>query len=120
MTEENVEEMKEGDDDDHDYVDLSKHNNFDDAPKVVVRKQAPTQGIEGSEINFTRTSIKVNDHVIKKGGFFSSDYVLYTVDTTPTKWSVARKDNDFYTLRRLLRKEFPHKLVPPLPVKNAK
>ena len=67
-----------------------------------------------------RTSIKITDHVIKKGGFFSSDYVLYTVQTAPTRWKVERKDNDFYTLRRLIRKEFPHLLVPPLPIKNTK
>ena len=119
MTEEN-EERKEGEDDDSDYVDISKLNNFDDAPKVTVRKVAPTQGIEASVLNFARTSIKVTDHVVKKGGFFSSDYVLFTVETASTRWKVARKDNDFYTLRRLLRKEFPHMLVPPLPMKNAK
>lgn len=127
VTEEHEEESKDKSphyhqdhDNDDDYVDISKLNNFEDAPKVTVRKYAPTEGIEGGPISFMRTSIKITDHLIKKGGFFSSDYVLFTVLTAPTRWKVERKDNDFYTLRRLIRKEFPHLLVPPLPIKNAK
>ena len=48
VTEEHEEESKDKSprnqdhDNDDDYVDISKLNNFEDAPKVTVRKYAPT------------------------------------------------------------------------------
>ena len=57
---------------------------------------------------------------MRKGGFFSSDYVLYTITTEPNGWRVGRKDTDFYTLRRILKSQFPHLLIPPLPIKQNK
>lgn len=104
----------------NEYEDIQKTEVFEDAPKVQIRKYAPTKGIEATPINFTKTVIKVTDSVVKKGGFFSSDYVLYVIQTSPTKWKVDRKDADFYTLRRLLKREFPHVLMPPLPTKTSK
>jgi hypothetical protein len=51
--------------------------------------------------------IKVAGFEIKKGGFFSSDYSMFEVETDAQRGSdrirVFRKDADFYTLRRLLR-----------------
>ena len=85
-----------------------------------MRQFAPTQGITATEINYKKTTLKVTDFEIKKGGFFSSDYVLYTIETDPTNWKVGRKDADFYTLRRLLKSAFPHVLIPPLPIKTGK
>lgn len=68
--------------------------------------------------------MKVAQFEIKKGGYFSSDYASYHVETDlpnlSVKQKVYRKDLDFYNFRRLLRAAFPHMLVPPLPSKNTK
>ena len=73
-----------------------------------------------THLNNRKVTLKVSDSEIKKGGFFSSDYVLYTVKTDPLGWSVGRKDSDFYTLRKILKAQFPHILIPPLPAKSNK
>ena len=73
-----------------------------------------------TDINYHKVSLKVVDSEVRKGGFFSSDYVLYTVTTDPLGWRVGRKDSDFYTLRRILKAQFPHVLIPPLPLKSNK
>ena len=62
--------------------------------------------------------IKVTSYEVKKGGWWSSDYSVFSVDTELSgkeKLRVQRKDTDFYTLRRLLRAQYPYVLVPPLP-----
>ena len=65
-------------------------------------------------------TLRVTDSEVRKGGFFSSDYVLFTIATEPLGWKVGRKDADFYTLRRILKAQFPHILIPPLPLKSNK
>ena len=57
---------------------------------------------------------------MRKGGFFGFDYVTFTITTAPLGWRVCRKDADFYTLRRILKSQFPHVLIPPLPLKSNK
>jgi hypothetical protein len=64
--------------------------------------------------------MRVHSCEVKKGGFFSSDFLLYTIDTTPTKWVSKRKDVDFFTLRKILARQFPHIIIPPLPAKSTK
>ena len=89
-------------------------------PKLVTRSRAPTAAIVPTRINNRKVTLKVVDSEVRKGGFFSSDYVLYTITTEPNGWRVGRKDTDFYTLRRILKAQFPHILVPPLPIKSNK
>lgn len=64
--------------------------------------------------------MKVIDGEVKQGGLFSSNYIVYTVQTKGLKWKATRKDAEFYTLRKVLIKEFPHILIPPLPQKTGK
>mmetsp|Transcript_26904 Transcript_26904/g.19358 ORF Transcript_26904/g.19358 Transcript_26904/m.19358 type:complete len:91 (-) Transcript_26904:1320-1592(-) len=45
---------------------------------------------------------------------------MYTIDTKPLKWKASRKDGDFYVLRKVLLKNYPHQLIPPLPPKTNK
>ena len=74
-------------------------------------------------LNYKRTVVKVTNHEIKKGGFFSSDYAMYNVETEighAQKIKVQRKDGDFYDLRKYLKKQFHYMWVPPLPAKNLK
>jgi len=69
-------------------------------------------------LNGRQVTLKVVESDIRKGGFFASDYVVYTITTSPMGWRVGRKDSDFYTLRKILKAQFPHILVPPLPLKS--
>ena len=52
----------------------------------------------------------------------SSNYLLYKVRTEAegVQWSIFRKDADFYFLRKVLIKNYPYLMVPPLPVKKKK
>ena len=72
-------------------------------PRLVTRTRANTSKIVPTDINYHKVSLKVVDSEVRKGGFFSSDYVLYTIKTEPLGWRVGRKDSDFYTLRRVLK-----------------
>jgi len=60
--------------------------------------------ITENALNFKKIIMKVTNCEVKKGGFFSSDYLMHTITTTTTslKWKVQRKDADFYTLRKQL------------------
>ena len=89
-------------------------------PKLVTRSRAQTARIVPTDINYHMVTLRVVDSEVRKGGFFSSDYVLYMVTTEPLGWRVGRKDSDFYTLRRILKAQFPHVLIPPLPLKSNK
>lgn len=89
-------------------------------PLLETRTRAPTAAIVPTAINRRKVTLKVVDSEVRKGGFFSSDYVLYTTTTEPNGWRVGRKDTDFYTLRRILKAQFPHLLIPPLPLKSNK
>lgn len=44
--------------------------------------------------------MRVTNGEVKKGGFFSSDYLVFSITTTPVKWKTVRKDTDFYALRK--------------------
>ena len=86
----------------------------------MTRARAATAKIVPTEINNRKCTLRVTDSEVRKGGFFSSDYVLYTISTEPLGWKVGRKDADFYALRKILRAQFPHILIPPLPLKSNK
>lgn len=111
-------------DDDRDWVDIpaeeKKRNEEWNLPTVKTRNRAPTNKLTSTAINNRKVTLKVTDSQIKRGGFFSSDYVIYQVQTEPLSWKVARKDLDFYTIRKILKLQFPHILVPPLPIKTYK
>lgn len=57
---------------------------------------------------------------MKEGGIFSSNYISFRINTYPICFDVRRKDADFYFLRKILLRQFPHIIVPPLPVKSTK
>ena len=72
-------------------------------PKLNTRTRADTAKVVATAINNKKVILKVVDSEVRKGGFFSSDYVLYTITCEPLGWRVGRKDVDFYTLRRILK-----------------
>ena len=55
-------------------------------------------------------------------GFFSSNYIVYEVETNilndKVKWLVNRRYSDFINLRTALQNQFPNNLIPPLPGKK--
>jgi len=74
--------------------------------------------------NLKKVNVKVTAHEVKKGGFFSSDYAVFQIETEMPEQreriKVQRKDADLYTLRRLLKVLHPYIMIPPLPLKNTK
>ena len=51
---------------------------------------------------------------------FSSSYLVFKISVDPLGWSVHRKDQDFYFLRKYLLKMHPYLIIPPLPPKKKK
>jgi hypothetical protein len=80
---------------------------------VVTKQMKPTS------LNYYKVNTKVCNGIFKEGGMFSSNYITYTVISLPNNWDVKRKDSDFYFLRKSLTKQFPHILIPPLPIKKS-
>ena len=74
-----------------------------------MRNYLPTHSIRENpgKFNLKKIQIKVTSHEVKKGGFFSSDFALFQVETEipaeRERIKVQRKDADLYTLRRLLK-----------------
>ena len=89
------------------FEDVKKENRGkeDDLtlPRLNTRTRAATAKIVATPINHKKVQLKILESEVRKGGFFSSDYVMYTVSTEPLGWKVGRKDADFYTLRRILK-----------------
>ena len=55
-----------------------------------------------------------------QGGLFAASYLMFRVKTEPVGYSINRKDQDFYFLRKMIVKMFPYMIVPPLPIKKKK
>ena len=54
------------------------------------------------------------------GGLFATSYLLFRIKTDPVNYSIYRKDQDFYFLRKMITKMYPYMIVPPLPLKKKK
>lgn len=73
------------------------------------RKTQITKSISGNnktELNLKQVNMEVLKSEVVKSGLFSSDYVVFHVQTViqdnPHSFTVQRKDSDFYTLRQVL------------------
>ena len=86
------------------------------------RRFTQTAQIEPTALNGKRIKIRVSEGSIKSGGLFAASYLLYKVKTEGDSldYSIQRKDADFYLLRKILVKNFPYKIIPPLPAKKKK
>jgi len=74
-----------------------------------------------SSITGYKLNIKVEDGLVKDGGIFSSNYLSFLIQTKGViNWEVRRKETDFYFLKKILAKQFPHIIVPPLPKEMGK
>lgn len=80
----------------------------------------PTSIIEPTLLNSKRIKIRVTEGSVKHGGLFAANYILYKIETAPLGWVIQRKDMDFYQLRKVLLKQHPYMIIPPLPVKKKK
>lgn len=80
-----------------------------------MRQFADTRNLSATPLNYKTIGIKALDGTIKEGGIFGSNTLYYRVVTEPMGYEVMRKDSEFYSLRRMLVKAFPHVIVPPLP-----
>lgn len=63
--------------------------------------------------------MEVTEAEVVKSGMFSSDYVVFHLTTyiqgNDEEFKVQRRDEDFYSLRKVLLNLFPYTLIPPLP-----
>jgi len=84
------------------------------------RMFVPTALIEPTLLNSKRIKIRVTEGSVKHGGLFAANYILYKVTTDPLSWTIYRKDMDFYLLRKILLKQHPYMIIPPLPIKKKK
>lgn len=55
-----------------------------------------------------------------KTGFFSKNFINYTIHTKPFGYEVQRRYSDFLWLRNILVRDFPGCYVPPLPERGVK
>ena len=69
-------------------------------------------------LNDKKIEINIKDPKEINGGIFSSNYILYSVETQPMGWVVQRRDTDFDLLRKLLLKYYPFHKIDPLPNKK--
>lgn len=76
--------------------------------------------LKPTKLNHIRVDLRVKEGMVKEGGIFSSSYITYLVTTSPLNLEVRRKDSDFYFLRKMISKQFPHIIIPPLPQKSNK
>lgn len=97
-----------------DFEDLKASNT------PTARLFVQTVKIDPTPLNDKRIQVRVIDGSLKSGGIFSASYLLFTVVVEPIGWKIQRKDQDFYFLRKILLKEFPYMIIPPLPIKKKK
>jgi hypothetical protein len=71
-------------------------------------------------LNNKRITISCRDGALKVGGLFSSSYLHYKIYTEPVGYVVTRKDEEFYKIRKHLRKHYPYVIIPPLPIIKKK
>ncbi|KRX00881.1 Phox homologous domain [Pseudocohnilembus persalinus] len=110
---------------------LQKENNLGKVPGVLssggksviqpkYQKVIDCRGLENTQLGRTQ-NIKISITDIKQvdGSFFSSSYYLYTIYTSPLKWTVKRKFSDFQWLHQMLQKQFPASVIPAVHKKYA-
>ena len=69
------------------------------------------QILQKTILNDKKIVINIKNPKEINGGLFSSNYILYSVETQPMGWVVQRRDTDFDLLKKLLLKYYPfHKI----------
>ena len=63
-------------------------------------------------------SIMISSPEKHSGGFFTSDYITYLVETSGLNFKVRRRYSDFEWLRSILVSFFPAFMISPIPGKN--
>ena len=75
-----------------------------------------------SNLNGKQIKVNIQNPKPVEMGFFSSNYIVYEIETNiltdKVKWLVNRRYSDFLNLRAALQCQFPHNLIPPLPGKK--
>lgn len=86
--------------------------------KGSAEKIIKCQTLQKTVLNDKKIVINLKDPKEINGGLFSSNYILYSVETQPMGWVVQRRDSDFDLLRKLLLKYYPFHKIDPLPNKK--
>lgn len=77
---------------------------------IVCNKLPGTELSSARSLEFT---LNTPEHI--ETGFFSSNYYLYPVVTSPLAWTCRRKYSDFIWLQSILTAIFPGIYIPPIP-----
>ena len=80
------------------------------------------QILQKSFLNDKQIKVTIQNPKPVEMGFFSSNYIVYEIQTNilsdKVTWLVNRRYSDFINLRTALQNQFPNNLVPPLPGKK--
>ena len=75
-----------------------------------------------SNLNGKQIKVNIQNPKPVEMGFFSSNYIVYEIETNilpdKVRWLVNRRYSDFINLRTALQSQFPNLLIPPLPGKK--
>jgi len=91
------------------------NNNFHNIQEIKCKL------LEKSILNDKNIKITIKNPKVIETGFFSSNYILYEINTEITpelNWTVFRRYSDFILLRQVLRNYFPRLFIPPIPGKK--
>ena len=83
--------------------------------------EVPCRKLEKTILNDKQIKTVIKNPRSIEGGFFSSSYILYDIETTidiNTKFIVQRRYSDFIWLRESLSKFYPREFIPPIPGKK--
>ena len=59
--------------------------------------------------------VQISEPNLVSSGFFTQNYIVYTVRTLPLEWEVTREFSDFTWLRKIILLSFPGIFIPTLP-----
>lgn len=78
---------------------------YEDCPKVEYRDFAPAKQMDETPFLDRKVQVKISDFEVRKGSWLQGEFSVFNVVTcTPEKdYKVARKDADFYSLRKALK-----------------
>jgi len=86
---------------------------------LIIPEFLKCQKSEETELNkYDNIEINVKDPKKVSGGFFSKDFILYSITTNPLKITVKRKHDDFIWLRERLSIIYNLNVLPRLPKKG--
>lgn len=87
---------------------------------LVFTKEIPAKILPKNEISeIDDLEVNICNYKVTEGGFLSSSFVEYEIETIPVNWKIKRRYKDFLWLRDVLIASFPGIFIPPIPGKKS-